>query len=258
METAVQIIERRIISKLRHTRFLSLDELTEAVHAEIETLNNQPFQKLAGSRRSVFLSTELAELSRLPSRRYEYAQFKQAKVGFDYHVALDKTHYYSVPYRFAGKNVLIRWNSRTIEVFCEGERIATHMRSMDPRKRYITEPSHMPESHRAVADWSPERFISWAAKTGVKTKEYIAWLLERREHPEQAFRTCAGILRIASTVTPSHMEEAADAALEQNIFTYAHFVKLLESNGKQEPLTQSPIIHENLRGSEYFKKADHA
>jgi transposase len=252
VETAVQIVERRVIAKLRHTRFLSLEELSEAFHAEIKTLNDQPFQKLEGSRRSVFLSTELHELRSLPERRYEYAQFKQAKVGFDYHVALDKAHYYSVPYQFAGKDVLIRWNSRTVEVFCEGERIGCHIRSMDPHKRFITEPSHMPGSHRAVADWSPQRFISWAEKTGVKTKEYIASLLERKEHPEQAFRTCAGILRIASTVTPERMEEACALAIEQNVYSYSYFVTLLKSLEKT-----APIIHENLRGKDYFKEADH-
>ena len=252
VETAVQIVERRIIAKLRHTRFLSLDDLGEAVHAEIEALNGQPFQKLEGSRRSVFLATELQELGRLPVTRYEYAQFKQAKAGFDYHVALDKTQYYSVPYQFAGKEVLIRSTLRTVEVFCEGERIACHVRSVDARKRYITEPSHMPESHRAVADWSPQRFLSWAQKTGEKTKAYIAWLLERKEHPEQAYRTCAGILRIASTVQPRQMEEACAEALAHNIYSYAYFSKLIEDRKRQEP-----VIHENLRGKDYYQGGGH-
>jgi transposase len=136
VETAVQIIERRIIAKLRHSQFLSFDELAETFHAELEALNDQPFQKLPGSRRSVFLENERHELQKLPSQRYEYAQFKQVKAGFDYHVALDKTCFYSVPYQYAGKMVLIRWNSRTVEVFCEGERIACHMREEENHKRY--------------------------------------------------------------------------------------------------------------------------
>jgi len=252
VETAVQIIERRIIAKLRHAKFFSLEELTEAFNAEIEGLNNQPFQKRPGSRRSLFFSTEQHELMKLPLRRYEYAQFKQAKAGFDYHVALDKSHYYSVPYQFAGREVLIRSTLHTVEVFCEGERIACHVRSMDPHKRFITEPSHMPENHRAVADWSPERFVSWAAKTGEKTKTYIAWLLGRKEHPQQAFRTCAGILRIAATVTPQRMEEACENAMTQNIFSYAYFVKLLENRKAEKPL-----VHENLRGKDYFSGGSH-
>ena len=254
-ETAVQIVERRIIAKLRHTRFLSLEELAEAVFAEVETINDQPFQKQPGSRRSVFLETELHELGKLPSQRYEYAQSKQAKVGFDYHVAVEKTHYYSVPYQFAGKEVRIRTTSRIVEVFFEGERIACHVRTTDTRKRFITEPSHMPESHRAVSDWSVKRFLSWAAKTGEKTREYIDWLLKQREHPEQAYRTCAGILRIASTVTSQMMEEVCTLALAHNVFSYANFAKLLEE--KKKAKSAQPIIHKNLRGKTYYQGGSH-
>jgi len=256
VETAVQIVERRIIAKLRHSRFLSLEELKEAVYAEVETINEQPFQKQSGSRRSVFLSTELHELSTLPSRRYEYAQFKQVKVGFDYHVAVDKIHYYSVPYQFAGKQVLIRTTLRTVEVFYETERIACHVRVSDTRKRFITEHSHMPERHKAVAGWSPRRFLSWAEKTGEKTKAYVAWLLERKEHPEQAYRTCAGILRIGSTVAPQTMEEVCAHALAHNVFSYTHFAKLLEDK-KSDLKSAKPIIHEHLRGKEYYRGGNH-
>jgi transposase len=252
VETAVQIVERRITAKLRHSLFLSLEELRDAVHECVEALNGQPFQKLEGSRRSVFLETERHELKKLPSRPYEYAWFRQAKAGFDYHVALDKTHYYSVPYQFAGKIVQIRSTLRTVEIFCEGERIACHLRNTDARKRYITEPSHMPESHRAVAEWSPQRFVSWAEKTGIKTREYIAWLLERKEHPEQAYRTCAGILRIGAAVKLQVMEEICAQALAHNIYSYAYFSKMLESMKRQEP-----IIHENLRGKDYYQEASH-
>jgi len=252
VETAVQIIERRVIAKLRHSQFLSFDDLAEAFHAELEALNDQPFQKLPGSRRSVFLAAEQHELQKLPSRRYEYAQFKQAKAGFDYHVALDKTSFYSVPYQYAGKTVLIRWNSRTVEVFYEGERIACHMRDGEGHKRYTTDPAHMPESHRAVLDWSPGRFISWAAKYGEQTKKFITLLLERKEHPEQAYRTCAGILRLAVTVKPQQMEAACAQALAGNVYSYSFFARLIENLKLQEP-----VLHENLRGSAYYKEDDH-
>jgi transposase len=252
VETAVQIVERRIIVKLRHTQFLSLNELAEAFHAELEALNDQPFQKLPGSRLSVFLETEQPALRALPAQRYEYAHFKEARAGFDYHVALDKAHFYSIPYQYAGKMALIRWNLRTVEVFCEGERIACHMRNMDGRQRYTTDPAHMPERHKAVSNWSPARFTSWAAKTGEQTKRYIAWLLERKEHPEQAYRTCAGILRLASKVKASLMESACAKALEGNVYSYSGFAAMLEHLKDEEP-----ILHKNLRGENYYQGGIH-
>ena len=252
VETSVQIVERRIIAKLRHSRFLSLEELAEAFDEQLELLNNQPFQKQEGSRRSMFLATEQHELQKLPGQQYEYADIKQAKIGFDYHVALDKTHFYSVPYQYAGKMATIRWNSRIIEVFCEEERIACHMRSSTNRNRYTTDPAHMPENHRAVADWSPQRFISWAAKTGEQTKQYIAALLNQREHPEQAYRTCAGILRLAATVPIKHMEDACAQALARNVYSYTYFAKLIESLKRAEP-----VVHENVRGKDYYQEGSY-
>jgi hypothetical protein len=120
----------------------------------------------------------------------------------------------------------------------------------------------MPRNHEAVADWSPQRFISWAQKTGVKTREYIAWLLERKEHPEQAYRTCAGILRIGSTVTPWQMERACAHALAYNIYSYSYFAELLIDKKQQEPsdfsdFSPRPLIHENLRGKDYYKGGSH-
>jgi transposase len=252
VETGVQIVERRIIAKLRNQRFLSLEELAEAFENELEIVNNQPFQKQPGGRRSVFLETEQHELRKLPSKRYEYAQFKQVKAGFDYHVALDKYQYYSIPYQFAGQIVLIRSTLRAVEVFFEGERIACHIKNTDPRRRFITDKSHMPDNHIAVSDWSPQRFIAWAAKTGAKTKKYISSLLKSKEHPEQAYRTCMAILRVASSVTKEQMEEACSLAMTQNIYSYSYFAKLIESRKKQEP-----VIHENLRGKDYYKEATH-
>jgi transposase len=252
VETGVQIVERRIIAKLRVRQFLSFAEVQEAVRTELDALNRQPFQKLPGSRLSVFLETEQHELMRLPVHRYEMAQWKKAKVNFDYHVSFGKTQYYSVPYQFAGKEVDIRATSGVIEVFFEGDRIACHQRCYDTHRRYVTDDNHMPEKHQAVTDWSPERFISWAAKSGGQTRAYIARLLEQRDHPEQAYKTCAGILRLAQNVTPEQMEQAASLALSGNAWSYRNFKALLETIA--EASSRSPIQHENLRGKAYFQE----
>jgi hypothetical protein len=110
----------------------------------------------------------------------------------------------------------------------------------------------MPANHEAVSDWSAQRFLSWASKTGVKTKKYIHSLLDSKDHPEQAFRTCMAILRFTSSVTKEQMEEACSLAMIQNIYSYTYFAKLIESLKKQKP-----VIHENLRGKDYYKEAVH-
>jgi transposase len=251
VETGVQIIERRIIAKLRDRRFLSFEELCRAVGEEREGVNTQAFQKLPGNRRQIFRETEQGELRALPASAYEYAHWKQVKVAFDYHVPFE-SYFYSVPSGYAGKRVDIRATSRMIEVFSQGERIALHIRAYDAKNRYVTCWEHMPEKHRAVADWSPERFRSWAAKTGEATAAYITYLLEQREHPEQAYKTCAGILRLGKTVPPERMEEACVTALAQHIYSYKYFSRLLADMDRQD---SSPIAHGNIRGQEYYSSS---
>ena len=205
VETGVQIAERRIIAKLRNRQFHGFDEVWEAVRDELEEVNRKPFQKLPGSRLSVFRETEQPQLCPLPPTRYECADWKQVRAGMDYHVQYDG-HFYSVPYLYAGKLLELRATAGAIEVFSEHERIASHIRSCVSQIRYVTLPEHMPSNHRAMADWTPERFEAWARKFGPETQAYIRFLIHRREHPEQAFKTCAGILRMGDSLSAAGME----------------------------------------------------
>ncbi len=255
VETSVQIAERRIIAKLRNRQFFSFAELCGAVREELEILNTKPFQKLDANRRALFLEIESKELLALPKGKYEYADWKQAKAAFDYHVQYDG-HYYSVPYHYAGKHLHIRATTRMIEILCDGERIAAHVRSYDKCMRYVTETSHMPEKHKAVMEWSPERFVSWANKIGSHTEQYIRQLLEQRDHPEQAYKTCAGILRLAKNVSAQQMEAACEKASAQKVYTYKYFEILLKNMNMKAAVR--PINHGNVRGSGYYGGGSHA
>lgn len=255
VETSVQIAERRIIAKLRNREFFSYEELCLAVRAELEIVNTKPFQKLNTNRRALFLEIEQKELQDLPRGKYEYAEWKQAKVAFDYHVQHD-SHYYSIPYHYAGRQVRIRATARMIEVFCDGERIAAHVRSYDKYQRYVTQTQHMPEKHRVVMEWSPERFISWAKTIGEHAEQYIRQLLEQRDNPEQAYKTCAGILRLAKNVSTKQMESACEKAMKQRVYTYKYFEILLKNmNVKAQA---RPISHNNVRGGGYYGGGSHA
>ena len=252
VETGVQIAERRIIAKLRNRQFHGFDEVWEAVRDELEEVNRKPFQKLPGSRLSVFRETEQPQLCPLPPTRYECADWKQVRAGMDYHVQYDG-HFYSVPYLYAGKLLELRATAGAIEVFSEHERIASHIRSCVSQIRYVTLPEHMPSNHRAMADWTPERFEAWARKFGPETQAYIRFLIHRREHPEQAFKTCAGILRMGDSLSAAGMEAVCSAAKEKNVFTYKYFSMLFKRMAQErEKRPSAPIRHENLRGGSYY------
>jgi transposase len=250
VETAVQIAERRIIARLRNRQFLSFAELQGAVKEELERVNNAPFQKMPESRAQVFREVEKAALKPLPPARYEYAQFKSAKVNFDYHVLFD-SFYYSVPWLYAGKYAEVRATSRVIEVFVDHERVAIHERNYDKRKRYSTKVEHMPPAHQAMAEWTPERFLSWASKTGVNMKTYIEWMMEQRDAPQQAFKTCAAVLRLAGSCQKETVEAAASKAIVLKVYGYTGFERLLK---KQTTETAQPLSHGNIRGAEYYQE----
>jgi len=252
VEEGVQHVERRIIAKLRKRQFLSFEELRDAVHTELEVVNNAKFKKMAGSRASVFIETEKPCLMPLPSRRYEYAIWKQVRPGMDYHVEYDE-HFYSIPYQYAGKRMEVRATISAIEIFYDHERIVSYTRNYSKTDRYITLPEHMPSHHRAMADWTPGRFERWASKFGSHTHSYICFLMKGRQHPEQAFKTCAGILRLGDSVSPAVMETVCKDAQEKNIYTYKYFNLLFKrvcsDISSREPI---PIQHANLRGSSYY------
>ena len=121
VENAVQGVEQRILAALRHRTFFSLVELNEGIRGLLGPYNERPFQKLPGSRRSLFEQVDRAALKPLPERPYEFAEWKKARVHMDYHVEVDG-HYYSVPYRLVKQQLDVRLTAATIECFLQGQR----------------------------------------------------------------------------------------------------------------------------------------
>lgn len=256
VETAVLIVERRILARLRRRVFFSLAEMRAAVAEQVRELNERPFQRMAGSRTSVFLHEEHPALRPLPALPYEHHVRKKARVHIDYHVEL-LGHRYSVPYRLAGEQVEVRYTEAVVEIFHEGLRVASHVRSFVKGKA-TTDLAHMPPAHQAVAGWSPERFQRWARGIGPETERLIAAVLERYPHPALAFRSCLGILRLAERYEPSRLERAAERSLAFGGASYKSVSHVLKAGLDREALPPArlrpePLLHENLRGADYFK-----
>ena len=254
-EYSVQLVERWIMAKHRDDTYFSFHELNRMIRKELDAANERPFQKMEGSRRSVFEQTERHALHPLPLRPYEMAEFKEARVAPDYHVEF-KGNFYSVPYRFVKDIVDIRATHKTIEIIRGGKRIASHSRILpDNRHGYNTLPDHMPESHRFQAEWTPERLLEWADKIGPSTAEYIQILLSRRQHPQQSFRLCLGILKFADKYSKHTMERACVQAKEFRRYSYKDFKILIENLPTDSKEIEASIpLHQNIRGKEYYKK----
>jgi len=259
VEAAVNLVYRRILAPLRNQTFHTLEELNEAIGEKLEELNNRPMQRTGISRWQRFHSIDLPQLKPLPQKAYEIRRFHQATVGFNYHVFFspDK-HSYSVPWTYRRKKVRIVSTPLSVEVYYNHQRIATHRRDRLPGS-YSTHAEHMPPNHRLYAEWSPQRFLTWAHTFGPSTEALIAAVLQGREVPEQAFRSCMGILKLADRYEPGRLESAAGRAMTYGVTSYRGLRSILEK-GLERQSESTPVLfvlpdHPNIRGSEYYGDA---
>jgi transposase len=255
VEVGVQVVERWILARLRHRRFFSLSELNEAIGELLARLNERPFHKLPGSRRSLFESLERPALRALPAERFTYAEWKKARVHVDYHVEVEG-HYYSVPYQLVSQELDVRVTARTVECFTQSKRVASHLRSFR-RGAHTTQDEHMPRPHREYAQWTPERLVSWARKAGPSVAGLVEAVMATRVHPQHGFRSCLGILRLGERYGAERLEAACQRALQIGAASYRSVSSILKSGLDQQPATEPPparsLAHENLRGASYYQ-----
>jgi transposase len=256
VEAGVLLAERWIIARLRRRHFTSLAELTMAVAECVAVINDRPFKKMDGSRRSLFESLDRPALRPLPPERYQFALWRRASVNIDYHVDVDR-HYYSVPHQLVGQVLDVRLSALTVEIFASSKPVASHLRSYT-RWAHTTDPAHMPESHRRHAQWTPSRIVAWANKTGPSTARLVEGILERRPHPEQGFRSALGIIRLADRFGAERCEAACARALHLGAFSYKSVESILAHSLDRQPLPETGPRpphprHRNVRGANYYR-----
>lgn len=259
VEAGVLLVERWILARLRRHTFFSLAELNKVIGELLTVLNTKPFKKLPGSRQSRFHELDQPALKPLPAAPYEVAYWKKAMVHLDYHVEVEG-HYYSVPYTLVKKQLEIRYTRTTVECLYRNQRVASHLRNQ-VRGRHTTIKEHMPLKHQQYSEWNPERFIRWAAKIGPQTKVLTETLLVQRAHPQQAYRTLLGILRLGKAYGEQRLEAACDRALHINALSYRSIESILKNGLDQKPLQRqensTPIQHDNIRGANYYDSTIH-
>ena len=254
-EVGVQVVERWILARLRNRTFFNLADLNQAIRELLEELNTRPMQHLERSRRTLFEQLDQPALKPLPEQPYEFAIWKKARVNIDYHIEFEK-HYYSVPYTLIHKEVYVRATQSIIEVFYNNRRVASHPRVKSPG-RHTTVSEHMPTAHQKYLEWSPERITRWTQKIGPHTSQLVQVLLDSRQHPQQAYRSCLGLLRLGSRYGEERLEAACRRALPAGIHSYKGVKNILDAKLDQvelnEPSAVVPDTHENIRGQAYYR-----
>lgn len=254
VESAVRIVYAWIFAALRNRVFHHLEELNRAIWEELEKYNAKPMQKIKLSRRALFDQTEKAMLAPLPAERYVPKHFKRLKAQFNYHVYLSADqHYYSVPYRYRGQQLLVIYSDTLVEIFHKHQRIALHKRARVP-KAYSTIKEHMPPHHQAMSDWNPQRLLRWAQELGANVEFVIAKILARTPHPEQGYKTCLGILALAKKCGAARLEQACQRARAFDYYSYKGIKNILDKHLENAQLDCFKALpeHHNLRGPHYY------
>lgn len=254
-EVGVQIVERWIMAKLRHQTFFSLAELNQCIRTLLTELNQKPFKQWPGNRQQWFEKLDKPALTPLPKHAYQYTDIKTARVNIDYHIAYDQ-HLYSVPHHCVGERVELHADDKLIEVYFQSKRNATHVRKFYPGM--TTEPGHLPERHAQHQQWTPGRLMNWAQAIGPEVLKWVKAQLQRKAHPEQAYRVCLGLLNLSRTYSPERLNQACAIANQEALFKLKNVKAILQSNRDKlpestpVPLSLLPQDHENIRGAESF------
>lgn len=256
VEVAVQIVQRWICARLRKRTFFSIQEINEEIWKLLKVLNERKFKKREGSRQSVFDAVERKTLRPLPDAAYSFGEWRSAiKLASDYHVDV-RGHFYSAPSHLVGSPVEARITAETVELYCFNRRVATHPRSHEIGAA-TTDRAHMPESHRAYAELSPERFLDWAETIGPRTKAVVHHLMFDKKLPQLGFKSCQSVQKLTQEFGKDRMEAACARALElfsPTVRTVRSLLsRALEDKGGAAACPDTPLPdHANLRGSDYY------
>jgi transposase len=261
VEVAVLLVERWILAALRHQMFFGLAALNRAIGELLDRLNHRKFRKLDTSRAELFERIERPILKPLPAEPFIFSQWKKARVNIDYHIEVER-HCYSVPFNLVHQEVEARIQTAIIEIFHKNNRVATHVRS-SVVGGFSTLPEHRPPNHRHYLEWTPERVMDWAGKIGPSAAKVAAHILQSRRYPEQGFRSCLGLIRLARRYPAERVESACVPALAVNACTYKSVKSILENGLDHQPVDDSTapavsIMHANVRGAAYYaQEVDH-
>ena len=159
-------------------------------------------------------------------------------------------------HQHARAQVRVRITRTTVEVFQRGQRIASHLLCAF-KGRHTTVATHMPPAHREVAGWNAQTLTARAEAVGPRCAVLVERLLGQRQHPQQAFRSCLGVLSLGQKYGAGRLEAACARALKHSAVSWKSVQAILK-NGldlQQQDAQRTLDLpeHENLRGAAYYQ-----
>lgn len=258
VENGVKLAYMWIYAPIGERIPVGLEALNQLIGQYLEGANGRQFQNRGYSRAQLFQEQEQPLLRPLPASSYEPKRMAQLRVHKTSHIQLRPDfHYYSVPYLYIGRDVRVYYTRRSVEIYYHGERIATHVRNRNPHG-HTTLAEHLPSTHRFVAEWNPDKFLSLGAAISAEVQHYIAQVLAGKLHPDQANKSCAGILTLEKKYGKERLSQACRRAAHFHAFGYQALKRILAKNLDSVPLETEPPLtplpgHDNIRGKSYYE-----
>lgn len=256
VENMVKISYQRIYTNLPEKEVLSLTDLNTEIKKHLAASVNEAQLTGKDCSRTDQWILELPTLQALPEKMYELRTIRQVTVMKNAHVNLhEDRHYYSVPYELIGKKLKLQYSRSLVEIYDQYQLIASHKRVRSPGN-YTTLAAHMPPQHQYVTEWSPEFFKEKAKAIDPVVEYYISQILERKAHPQQAFKSCQGILSFAKRVGQDRLIKAIKRAHEIGYYNYKIIEDILQKNYdryEDEPVPALMPAHDNIRGANYYQ-----
>lgn len=256
-ENGVLIISRYILARLRHRKFFSVDDINKAIYELLWQLNEKPFKKLPGCRRSRFEELDKPLLKPYPGKPFEFAEWiSKQKVNRDYHIRI-YDHYYSTPFELVGEYVEARVTKNIVEILYSGRRIASHPRSYIVGG-HTTIPVHQPKEHRQYSNLTPENLMAWARKIGPASVSAIEYQFKCRPHTALGLKPCSSLQKLAKEYGHEKFELACKRAEKIGSLTLTSIKSILrrrmaELYDEQAPLQMKLPLHQNVRGAKYYE-----
>jgi transposase len=260
VEGAVKIVYSAIYAPLRNRMFESVEQLNAAAKPLLEALNDRPYRNTPFGRRYFFEKDERPTLKALPSEPFTPRMVCRQTVQRNYHIQLfDDNRYYSVPFIHVGKQVMVLYDAKTVEVYLDNARIAFHDRK-EVRKSYATIVEHMPPHHQRMLEvkgWTRDGLLSQADAIGPSTRLVAARILEKGAVVEQNYKACHGMLMLAKKFDAKRLEAACNRLKDASSASYSMVKRILNAGldrMQTDEIPEAPLpVHENIRGGNEYQ-----
>lgn len=251
VENMVKLAYQRIYTRLPSDKTLTLDELNAEIRKYLDEHNEISIKGLGASRKERWMIEKMG-LNPLPVKRYEMKTMRLVTVHKSCHVLLaEDKHHYSVPYQLIGKKVKLIYSLSLVEVYDNYRLVASHKR-VKSSGNYTTDGSHLPPEHQHMLNWSPEQYIIRARQIDPIVEDYIRKVLEKKAYPQQAYKSCDGILSFDKKVGRERLIKACKRANDIGYYGYKAIENILRRGIDQYEYEDIPLPmpdHLNIRNN---------